>query len=87
MSIKYIAVMSTNFLFATSFVISGWWTFSCCGGEFDNLLHVVVEVGGECSVHHILILVGRGGVHGVNSWVEVKVKVLLKFLYWRHFGH
>ena len=44
-------------------------------------------MGEEGSVHHVLILVGRGGVYGVHSWVEVKVKVLLKFLYWRHFGH
>ena len=44
---------------------------------------VVVGEGG--SVHHVLILVGRGGVHGVHS--GVKIKVLLKCLYWRHFGH
>jgi hypothetical protein len=61
-----IAVVSTNFLFATSCVMFGWWTFSCCGGEFDNLHKVVVEVDGECSVHHVLILVGRRGIHGAQ---------------------
>ena len=42
-------------------------------------------MGEEGSVHHVLILVGRGGVHGVHSWV--KIKVLLKCLVWEHCGH
>ena len=44
---------------------------------------VVAGEGG--SVHHVLILVGRGGVHGVHY--GVKTKVLLKCLVWEHFGH
>jgi hypothetical protein len=35
-------------------------------------------------VQHVLILVGRGGVHGVHSWVEVKV--LLRLLILEAFG-
>ena len=34
--------------------------------SFRFLKRVDVVVGGEGSVHHVLILVGRGGVHGFS---------------------
>ena len=35
-------------------------------GTVDYLHKVVVEVGEDCLVHRVLILVGRGDVHGVH---------------------
>ena len=33
-----------------------------CGGSWSGVVvEVVVVVGGESSVHHVLVLVGRGG--------------------------
>ena len=46
----------------------------------NYLYKVVVEAGGYCLVHRVLVLVGRGSVHGVHSvhnWVN---PYLLKFL-------
>ena len=39
----------------------------------------MVEVGEDCLVHRVLIIVGRGSVHGVHNWVN---PYLLKFLVW-----
>ena len=43
--------------------------FLALAGTVDRLR--CVKVDEKCSVHHVLILVGRGGVHGVHHYVGI----------------
>ena len=50
----------------SSWLGKGSGIFLKCGGELDDLYIVEVEVGDGGPVHHVLVLVGRGGVRGVH---------------------